>query len=138
MSDIKKILENFGFSENEAKVYLAMLKCGEAPVSKVAAQAKLNRITVHHIIERLEEREFAVRFKKGSQRLARAAHPARLQKKIRESSSEFDAIVPELVASMRDDSKKKKLNRYGLCCQKFLQYRLHANDSHTSVLIHEK
>jgi|GEM_PF-2059394 len=108
MSNIINLLENFGFSPNETRVYLAMLKCGEASVSRIAAAAKLNRITVHHIIGRLEERGFAVRFGKGKEKLVRAAHPSALQKKIRESGAEFDKVVPELVASMRDDSKKMK------------------------------
>lgn len=108
MQDIKKILNNFGFSENESRVYLAMLRCGEAPISRVAKQARLNRITVHHIIERLEIRGFALRFGKAKEKLVRALHPNSLQKKIHESSSEFDKIVPELIATMRDDSKKLK------------------------------
>lgn len=108
MNDIKNILNNFGFSDNEIRVYTAMLKSGEAPVSRIAHVAKLNRITVHHIVERLEERGFATRFNKGNMKVIRPAHPAYIQKKIHESSSLFDQAVPELVASMRDDSQKSK------------------------------
>lgn len=108
MNDIKKILNNFGFSDNEIRVYTAMLKSGEAPVSRIAAVAKLNRITVHHIVERLEARGFATRFNKGNTKVIRPAHPAYIQKKIHESSSLFDALVPELIATMRDENKKNK------------------------------
>ncbi|MEK7588736.1 MAG: helix-turn-helix domain-containing protein [Patescibacteria group bacterium] len=108
MTDIKKILNNFGFSDNEIRVYTAMLKSGEAPVSRIATLAKLNRITVHHIVERLEARGFATRFNKGNTKVVRPAHPIHLQKRIHESSALFDKVVPELVATMRDDSNKSK------------------------------
>lgn len=108
MNEIEKNLENFGFSVNESHVYMAMLRCGEETVTKVAETAKLNRITVHHIVGRLEKRGFAVRFGKGREKLVSAAHPTRLQKKIHESSSEFDALLPKIVASMRDPKQTKK------------------------------
>lgn len=108
MYQIKSIFKSFGFSENETKVYLAMLKEGEAPVSRIAKNAKLNRITVHHIVERLEKEGLAVIFQKEKQKIVKPAHPLRLQKKIEESTKMFQEAVPELVAIMRDDSLTNK------------------------------
>ena len=109
MKNIQKTLENFGFSENETKVYLAMLKSGEASISKIASTAKLNRVTVHHIVARLEVRGLAVGFSKDNYKVVRGAHPAHLQKKLQEATSEFSDLIPELVASMRDSTGKVKL-----------------------------
>lgn len=108
MKEIFKIMQNFGISENEARVYLAMLKTGDAPISRVAKVAKLNRVTVHHIVSRLESIGLAVSFNKGSYKVVRPAHPARLQKKIEESKEMFEKVLPQLVAIMRDDTEKTK------------------------------
>lgn len=108
MNTLQKTLGDFGFSQNEAQVYLAMLKCGEASISRIATVAKLNRITVHHIIGRLEARDLALRFGKGREKLIRATHPTAVQKKIHTSADEFDQAVPALLALMRDNSKKMK------------------------------
>ncbi len=108
MKEIKDILKNFGISPNETRVYLAMLKLGDAPVSRIAQVAKLNRITVHHIVERLEKEGLAVSFKKEKQKLVRGAHPVSLKNKIKESAEMFEKVVPELVATMRDDMNKTK------------------------------
>ncbi len=108
MKEIKDILKNFGISPNETRVYLAMLKLGDAPVSRIAERAKLNRITVHHIVERLEKEGLAVSFKKEKQKLIRPAHPVSLKNKIKESAEAFERAVPELVATMRDDQNKTK------------------------------
>lgn len=108
MTNIKNILKNFGITPNETKVYLSMLKCGEAPISRIASVAKLNRITVHHIVERLEKEGLVVKFSKEKQKLVRPAHPKYLENKIKESSSLFEKAVPELLAMMRDDTNKLK------------------------------
>ncbi|MBP6866301.1 MAG: hypothetical protein KBC12_02030 [Candidatus Pacebacteria bacterium] len=116
IKEIKSILENFGFSANESKVYLAMVNIGEALISDIAKEAKLNRITTHHIIERLEKRGFAVCFGPNRSKKARALHPTALSKRITEQSKEFEKIVPEIIASMRDENKKKPTVRmyYGV------------------------
>lgn len=52
--DIKQNLKELGFSENEAKVYLALTVLGEARASEVGKKADLPRTTVVSILERLK------------------------------------------------------------------------------------
>jgi len=49
----QKVLEQLGYSANEAKVYLTSLAMGEAHVSDIAEKAKIPRSTVQVIVERL-------------------------------------------------------------------------------------
>jgi len=48
-----QLLEQFGLSENEAKVYLACLEAGSAYVSRIASRAGINRTTAYDILEYL-------------------------------------------------------------------------------------
>jgi len=48
-----KTIQKFGLSEKEARVYLALLEVGSAPVSEIAAKAKINRTTTYDILESL-------------------------------------------------------------------------------------
>lgn len=52
-------LTTVGFEEKEARVYLALLALGEAPVTEVAKRAGLKRSIVYVILARLAERGFA-------------------------------------------------------------------------------
>ena len=48
-------LKHIGLSENEAKVYLAMLELGPSPVLEIAAKAGINRPTAYAQIESLKK-----------------------------------------------------------------------------------
>jgi len=47
------ILEQYGFSEKEAKVYMAGLELGSAPASSIARCSGENRATVYSVIREL-------------------------------------------------------------------------------------
>lgn len=53
MKNIIKRLTDVGFSEKEAKVYIASLESGNAPVSIIAEAANLNRITTYGLLQTL-------------------------------------------------------------------------------------
>lgn len=55
ISQIKKSLAELGFDAKETKVYLALTELGEAPASKVAKKADLQRTTAISILNKLAE-----------------------------------------------------------------------------------
>jgi len=55
---LKKVLKELGFKDNEIKVYLALTELGEAPASKVAKKAGLPRTTTIDNLEHLENENF--------------------------------------------------------------------------------
>lgn len=48
-------LKHIGLSENEAKVYLAMLELGPSPMLEIAAKAGINRPTAYAQLEALKK-----------------------------------------------------------------------------------
>lgn len=53
---LQKALLGIGFSDKEASVYLALLELGQAPVSKIARKAKINRTTGYVILGNLSNK----------------------------------------------------------------------------------
>lgn len=51
-------LTDIGLTEKEAKVYLANLELGQSVISQIAKRAKINRVTVYDIVERLIHKGF--------------------------------------------------------------------------------
>ncbi|MEI8229585.1 MAG: helix-turn-helix domain-containing protein [Candidatus Peregrinibacteria bacterium] len=91
-------LEQFGFTRNEANVYLAALKLGATTVSKLANATGLNRITVHSIVEKFEAMQLLQSSLEGKRRRISAASPGRLS----------------VILDMREDEllqKKRALSR---------------------------
>lgn len=53
---METVLQNYGLSEKQAKVYLACLELGSSSVQKIARQAGLARSTVYELLETLRLR----------------------------------------------------------------------------------
>lgn len=55
LTQIKNILKELGFNDNEIKVYVALTQLGEATASQIAKKADLPRTTAISLLERLRE-----------------------------------------------------------------------------------
>lgn len=96
-------LQSFGFTRNEANVYLAALKSGTCSIRQLAQATGLNRITVHSIAEKFEGLHLFVRSYEGKRRRLSAAAPEQLQMLLRKQQEELsdkrrtlDALLPSL------------------------------------------
>lgn len=61
---MKEILQQLGFSQNEAKVYLALLELGETPAGNLIKKTGLHRNIVYTELNRLVGRNLAVKVRK--------------------------------------------------------------------------
>lgn len=82
-------LQQFGLSENEARVYGASLNLGPDSVQHIAQTAQLNRVTVYGIIEGLIQRGFLREEVNGNKKKIAPYPPMKLYDVI---SREFDQI----------------------------------------------
>lgn len=100
---IQKDLERIGLTEKEARVYLAALELGSAPVKSVAQKAELSRPATHIILESLTKRGLASAVREGEQTVYSSEHPKQLglilrkeQARLDEQEAILNDIVPEL------------------------------------------
>jgi len=57
--DIKKALNNYGLSENEASVYLAVLSLGSSTIREISNATKIKRTTVYLIADKLSLEQYS-------------------------------------------------------------------------------
>ena len=111
-------LKNAGLGDKEAKVYLAMLELGPAPVLEIAAKAGVNRPTAYLQIESLKKMGLVSTQKKGKKDLYIAESPDQLnsvlskeEKLIGNRKEELKKILPEL-ESVFNQTGDKPVVRY--------------------------
>lgn len=97
-------LQHLGLSENEAKVYVAMLELGPSVVVEIAKKAGTNRPTTYVQIESLKKRGLASTQTKGKKQLFIAESPDKLEflidnelKTVEEKKNELNNFLPELL-----------------------------------------
>lgn len=96
-------LKNLGLSDNEAKVYMAMLELGSATVLEISAKAGVNRPTTYVQIESLKKMGLVSTQTKGKKQLFIAESPDQLEfvierekKAIEQKKEELQKLLPEL------------------------------------------
>lgn len=94
--EVEEILEEIGLSEQNAKVYLSLLKLGTSLASQVAEETKINRSVVYQILDRLIKLGFVSYVIKENKRYYAATHPERLIGILKEREERLKSALPQL------------------------------------------
>lgn len=97
-------LKHLGLSENEAKVYLAMLELGPSVVVDISRKAQINRPTTYVQIESLKKKGLVSSVQKGTKQFFMAESPDKLEllidselQTVESKKSELNDLLPELL-----------------------------------------
>jgi len=102
-------LVNIGFSENEAKIYLLLLKHSDLTAGKIAKKANLPRATVYSIIDNLIDKRMVISSPVGRIKYFSAELPDILndiigkeEEIIQQKKKEIKKLLPQLKSIKRD------------------------------------
>ena len=96
MANLRKIIQDNGLSEKEAKIYLANLEVGTNKVSVIAKKARLNRVTTYDILERLLEKGLSSLIIQDGQKVYTALDPKLLIRRSKEKVKQLEKSLPLL------------------------------------------
>jgi len=97
MPEIKQTLQDFGLTENEAEVYLILLKLGSSTASEILEKTSIHRINLYDILERLQEKGFVSFVMLGKRKAYEAVNPEKFLEIEREKQENVTKIMPELL-----------------------------------------
>ena len=99
-------ITGLGYSEREARVYLAALQLGGGTVSEVAKAANLERTGIYYYIDRLLEHGLLRTADRRKRTIYLAADPERLQVIEAERKQGLERIMPDLQEQFSRDTNK--------------------------------
>ncbi len=107
-------LQKAGLSENEAKIYLALLEIGPCLVSRIVERTDLNRTHVYDKLRKLIEKGLVSYVVKNNRKHFSASSPERLlavlderEKRIEKQRKEIKALLPELLAIRKPKEREE-------------------------------
>ncbi len=99
----KEILKDIGLSQGEIKVYLALLKLGNAKKTELAKEAQVSSSKVYEIASRLQKKGIVGTILKDKKTHFQAMEPKRLldffdkkQSKLEQQKKELEKVIPQL------------------------------------------
>ena len=106
------ILRDLGLSQNEARVYEALLHTGEASVQAISLKSGVHRRNVYDSLNKLAEKGLASEvFVKGEKRY-KAINPRRLLELLKEKEEKVNKALPEMQAKFKAVEEKEEAYFY--------------------------
>lgn len=119
MQELKVKLVEFGLSDKEANVYLAMLELGPASVQEIAKKAGVNRATTYVMIEALKRRGLMSCVERGKKTFFSAESPEHLLgivgdelRIIQEKKARLEILMPQFMGLFNSIDDKPKVRYF--------------------------
>lgn len=109
---VQTIIEHLGYPANQAKIYLASLKMGEAAVSTIAEQVVLPRTTVAELLLALHKHGMMNYYIKHGRKYWVAESPNRLMGMLKEREIMLASALPQLRGMRYRDGDKPNVRFY--------------------------
>jgi HTH-type transcriptional regulator, sugar sensing transcriptional regulator len=109
---IANALQELGFHEVEAKIYLALLQNGKGTVSDIAKRSGLKRPTIYQYIDGLGSRDLIRKTFKGKRLLYYPEDPKKLLRVADNAKKRAEEVFPELQAMFSKSSAKPIVRFY--------------------------
>jgi len=93
-TDLLKLLEKAGFTEKEAKVYLALLEFGQADVSNIAKKSELKRSIIYVLLEGLIKRGYVSMVLNKKINTYQATDPLIILSQLKSVTKDFSEMIP--------------------------------------------
>ncbi len=108
---VEQALKQYGFTENEAAVYVALLKSLESTAFEVAKSTEIPRATVYLILESLKKQGFISQFRKNNVAYFTPESPNHLLNLLKKKEDVVNEIMPQIraLAGRRIDTPVAKL-----------------------------
>lgn len=105
MKELIETLKNFGFTEKQAKVYIAATKLGDSLVSELGKEAGINRVSTYDVLEKLKDRKLISSYTKKRMKYFSAISPIQLHNKLEKHTQELHLLLPKFPQKTQQSSQ---------------------------------
>lgn len=125
MNEIIQSLNNLGLTDKESKIYVALLRLGEATVGDIADVAAIKRPTAYVILDELRKKGMVLKTPHAKKTIFRVKPPDELHKQAIDNIVQFEKMLPKMRAINPRQKPVKTLYFEGLQgIKEALHYRM--------------
>jgi sugar-specific transcriptional regulator TrmB len=110
--DLIKLLEQTGFTEKEARVYLALLELGQGDVSDIAKLSNLKRSIIYVLLEGLAKRDYVSELPNKKINTFQALDPSLILRQIQTTAKNFSELLPLFKTLHNKGKNRPKITYY--------------------------
>ena len=110
--EVESILQDYGLSDKEIKVYLSLLQAGISSVNRISNKSQIQRTTTYDVLKSLKEKGLVSFVTKDKKTFFEAVHPSKLISILKEKQNKINKILPYLVKIRETAVEKPKVTLY--------------------------
>ena len=104
------LLKQTGFSEKEAKIYLALLELGQADVTEIAKKSELKRSIVYVLVEGLMEKNYVTQLPNRKINTYQAIDPGVILTQVKATTKNLSEMLPYLRSLQNKTEKRPRIH----------------------------
>lgn len=108
--ELVTLLQQAGFTQKEAQVYLALLELGRGDVTEIAKKAELKRSIIYVIIEGLMEKGYVTQLPNQKVNTYQAIDPGVIVTQIKNTSKNLGEMLPYLRSLQNKSESRPKIH----------------------------
>lgn len=112
MNNINEQLKTAGLTENESKVYTALLELGPSHAGIISRKTGLHRRVIYDTIDMLIKKGFIGYILKNNKRLFQASDPKKILEMLKEKEQGITEILPLMTELFKKTKEKEETNFY--------------------------
>lgn len=110
--ELAHFLENLGFDDKQAQVYLAALELGSATVQELADKSGIKRTSIYNFLDEMKGKGLISELKQDDRLLIVPASPHILLEQSRAHTREIERALPEMMSLFNLPGEKPKIRYY--------------------------
>ncbi|MBI5148827.1 hypothetical protein HZA33_04050 [Candidatus Pacearchaeota archaeon] len=109
---IKGALHDAGLSDNEIKIYLALLRVGKSKAGRIAKEAQIDRTSAYDSLKRLLEKGLISYVIEANRKWFQAVNPQRILEFLDEKKEKIENILPDLRSIYKKPEEKHNVTLF--------------------------
>ncbi len=112
MNSIKSQLHEAGLTENESKIYVALLELGPSHAGLITRKTGLHRRVIYDTLDMLIKKGLIGYILKNNKRLFQASNPKKILEILQEKEHSIQEILPDMLSLYAQTKEKEETNFY--------------------------
>jgi len=107
---IQKTLKSIGFTENEIKIYLDLIKNSISSAHEISNRTKIYRTNVYDALKNLIEKGFVTEIIEEKKKKFKCVNPEKIKDYLIQKEQEIDSILSELISLSKKVDEKENFS----------------------------
>ena len=109
---IEKELRDLGFTDNEVKIYLTLLRIGRGKAGRISKESSLERTSTYNALKKLQERGLVSYVIEANRKVFAVAEPNKILDMFKEKEERAKLIIPKLEQLKKAEQEKENILKF--------------------------